>query len=142
MTIQNDRAYDRAVGVLLRALRHRYRVKQEQLAARLGVDVATISRYERGERAMSVGTLLQIADQFKVPASTLLPPEHQAQVSEPPPQVPAPPPGDGALLADLPSLEAGAIRSIIQVLASRPDLIVPVMTAIEQHADDTPGDGA
>lgn len=134
MIAQNDRAYDRAVGALLRALRQQYRVKQEQLAERLGVDVATISRYERGERTMSVGTLLQIADQFDVPASALLPPEHQ-------PKVPASTPaassasGMGTLLAELPQAEAGAIKSIVQVLATRPELIVPVMTAIEQYAE-------
>jgi transcriptional regulator with XRE-family HTH domain len=132
---QNDRAYNRAVGALLRALRHQYRVKQEQLAERLGVDVATISRYERGERAMSVGTLLQIADQFNVPASTLLPPEHQPRASEPPSPASSPATGVGTLLAGLPQFEAGAIKSIVQVLATRPELIVPVMTAIEQYAE-------
>lgn len=135
MIAQNDRVYDRAVGALLRALRHQYRVKQEQLAARLGVDVATISRYERGERAMSVGTLLQIADQFSVPASTLLPPEHQPKTPELPPPSSSSASGVGTLLAGLPQFEAGAIKSIVQVLATRPELIVPVMTAIEQYAE-------
>jgi transcriptional regulator with XRE-family HTH domain len=134
---QNDRTYDRAVGALLRALRHQYRVKQEQLAERLGVDVATISRYERGERTMSVGTLLQIADQFHVPASTLLPPEHQPKAPESPSTASSPASGVGSLLAGLPQFEAGAIKSIVQVLAARPELIVPVMTAIEQYAEST-----
>lgn len=137
MSVQDVRAYDRAVGALLRALRHRYRIKQEQLAARLGVDVATISRYERGERAMTVGMLLLIADQFSVPAGSLLPPEHQQSAPELTPPAPALASSDAALLAALPQLEAGAIKSIVQVLAARPDLIVPVMAAIEQHADGT-----
>jgi hypothetical protein len=83
---------------------------------------------------MSVGTLLHIADQFAVPASTLLPPAHQP----PAPTLPSPAPtmvtGTAALLAELPQLEAGAIASIVQVLVARPELIVPVMTAIEQYA--------
>lgn len=133
MTAQTARAYDRAVGALLRALRRQYRVKQEQIAARLGVDAATISRYERGERTMSVGTLLAIADQFHVPASMLLPPEHRASARDAAPE-PAPAASALAPLAHLPPLEAGAIMSIVQALAARPDLIVPVMTAIEQLA--------
>lgn len=135
MMAQNDRAYDRAVGASLRALRHQYRVKQEQLAERLGVDVATISRYERGERTMSVGTLLQIADQFNVPASSLLPSEHQSKAPESLPSSSSSASGVGTLLAGLPQFEAGAIKSIVQVLATRPELIVPVMTAIEQYAE-------
>ena len=135
MSAQDVRAYDRAVGALLRALRHRYRIKQEQLAARLGVDVATISRYERGERAMSVGTLLLIADQFQVPAGSLLPPEHQPAASE----AAAPPLNDLAtLLSELPPLEAGAITSIVQVLAVRPELIVPVMSVLDEQGEDPP----
>ena len=82
MSIQDGRGYDRAVGTLLRALRHSYHIKQEQLATRLGVDVATISRYERGERAMTIGTLLAIADVFHVPAEALLPPEHRLAASD------------------------------------------------------------
>lgn len=135
MSNEDARAYDRAVGALLRALRQQYRVKQEQLAARLGVDVATISRYERGERSMTVGTLLLIADQFGVPAGALLPVSHQQ--GEPP--VPTQPALDHAGdLAHLPQLEAGAIMSIVQVLTARPDLIVPVMATIEQYADVAP----
>ena len=135
MSAQDVRAYDRAVGALLRALRHRYRIKQVQLAARLGVDVATISRYERGERAMSVGTLLLIADQFQVPAGSLLPPEHQPAASE----AAAPPLNDLAtLLSELPPLEAGAITSIVQVLAVRPELIVPVMSVLDEQGEDPP----
>lgn len=135
MSNQDARAYDRAVGAHLRALRQQYRIKQEQLAARLGVDVATISRYERGERSMTVGTLLLIADQFGVPAGALLPAQHQPA---PPPAPPQPVSDPRASLAHLPHLEAGAITSIVQVLATRPDLIMPVMAAIEQFADAAP----
>lgn len=130
------RAYDRAVGALLRALRQRYRIKQEQLATRLDLDVATISRYERGERAMTVGMLLLIADQFGVPASSLLPPEHQPPASEHTPQPAAATAGLSSLLTSLPQLEGGAIMSIVQALAARPDLIMPVMTALEQQTSD------
>jgi transcriptional regulator with XRE-family HTH domain len=124
------RAYDRAVGAILRALRQRYRIKQEQLAARLGVDVATISRYERGERAMTVGTLLLIADQFSVPAGALLPQEHQQAGPASSPQGPAS--EIASLLANLPVLEAGAITSIVHVLVTRP----------EQQSDSAAGEAA
>ena len=143
MSTHDGRSYDQAVGARVRTLRHHYRVKQAHLATRLGVDVATISRYERGERAMTVGTLLRIADQFNVSASTLLPPAHQCGVTaEPPPPVPIASPDDTALFAQLPQLEAGAIRSIMQVLAVRPDLIVPIMMVIEQHITDSTAESA
>jgi transcriptional regulator with XRE-family HTH domain len=130
MSTTDSRTYDREVGHRLRELRRRYRVKQEQLAARLGVDVATISRYERGERAMTVGTLVMIANQFDVPAATLLPDAHQAapNASLPAPLVPP----------DLPPLEAGALKSIVAVLVARPELLVPVMNAMEQFGEGAP----
>lgn len=132
MSTPDARGYDRAVGVLLRALRHSYRIKQEQLATRLGVDVTTISRYERGERAMTIGTLLAIADLFRVPAEALLPPEHRlaAPVVAPPEAIQALADSGG----DLAPMELGAITSILQVLRANPALILPVMATIEQHA--------
>ncbi|NCC33940.1 MAG: XRE family transcriptional regulator [Chloroflexia bacterium] len=132
MSHQEAHAYDRAVGGLIRALRRQYRVKQAQLAARLGVDVATISRYERGERSMTVGMLLLIADQFGVPAGTLLPAQHQP-ADKPMPAHPAPAYVDA--LDQLPELEAGAVTSIVQGLAARPELIVPVLAVFAQAAE-------
>ncbi len=130
MNTTDSRTYDREVGQRLRELRRRYRVKQEQLAARLGVDVATISRYERGERAMTVGMLVMIANQFDVPAATLLPDAHQSA-----PEATAP----AALIpAELPPLEAGALKSIVAALVARPELLVPVMHAMEQFEEDEP----
>lgn len=136
MSIQDGRGYDRAVGTLLRALRHSYHIKQEQLATRLGVDVATISRYERGERAMTIGTLLAIADLFQVQAESLLPPEHR--LTTPNPVAAAvqtePTQGSAETDTDLEPMELGAINSILHVLRANPELIIPVMAAIEQHA--------
>jgi transcriptional regulator with XRE-family HTH domain len=136
MSTLDARGYDRAVGVLLRALRHSYRIKQEQLATRLGVDVATISRYERGERAMTIGTLLAIADIFHVPAEALLPPEHRLAAPNPAAAAVSPELTQGSVETDtdLEPMELGAINSILHVLRANPELIMPVMAAIEQHA--------
>ncbi len=130
MSTTDSRTYDREVGQRLRELRRRYRVKQAQLAARLGVDVATISRYERGERAMTVGTLVMIANQFDVPAATLLPDAHQV-TSGAVPAAPLIPP-------ELPPLEAGALKSIVAALVARPELLVPVMDVIERFGEEEP----
>ena len=136
MSFPDARGYDRAVGALLRALRHSYRIKQEQLATRLGVDVTTISRYERGERAMSIGTVLAIADLFRVPAESLLPPEHRLVVPVGVETAGSPDPVQDSAdnNANLAPMELGAIKSILQVLCANPKLIIPVMATIEQHA--------
>ncbi len=110
--------YDVAVGQRVRELRLRFRVKQRELAERLGLDEATVSRYEQGTRGMNVSTLLTIADLFQVAGATLLPPVHHA----------AP-----AITASQPaSPEQRALASLTQVLQERPELIPVVMTVIER----------
>lgn len=133
MSTQHD-TYDHDVGEQLRALRHRYRIKQKELASRIGVDIATISRYESGARPMSVNMLLSIADQFQVPASVLLPKKHRQQetVSQPAHQSSE----ELSMLAGVPPMEAGAIRSIVQALVTQPGHIIPVMTLLEQLSGD------
>ena len=113
----NPPDYDAQVGANLRALRLSYTVKQTELATRLGVQRAAVTRWEQGTRGLTVDMLLRIADTFGIPASRLLPERHQ----------------DHALPADR-SLEESAIASIAQILRERSDLIVSVMQLIEREA--------
>ena len=68
--------YDTEVGAHLRSLRLSYAVKQTDLAARLGVQRAAVTRWEQGTRGLTVDMLLRIADTFGIPASQLLPDRH------------------------------------------------------------------
>jgi transcriptional regulator with XRE-family HTH domain len=116
--------YDTEVGANLRALRLSYTVKQTDLATRLGVQRAAVTRWEQGTRGLTVDMLLRIADTFGVPASRLLPEGHQEKAPPPEPHTDAPS-----------GLEEGAIASIVRVLRERPDLIVAVMEFIEVQAE-------
>src|SRR5262249_28137878 len=123
MTANISPDYDAEVGANLRALRLSYTVKQTDLAARLGVQRAAVTRWEQGTRGLTVDMLLRIADTFGIPASRRLPERHQAGSTRP--QQPA---------EAAPSLEESAIVSITHVLRDRPDLIVSVMQFLEQQA--------
>jgi transcriptional regulator with XRE-family HTH domain len=116
--------HDVEVGAKLRDLRLRYTIKQSDLAARLAVQRSTVTRYEQGARSMTVDMLLQIADIFGVPACRLLPNRHQEQPASP---------IVGSAVQTQPSLEDDAIESIIRVLREHPELLVDVMTFIEQR---------
>ncbi len=118
--------YDAEVGANLRSLRLSYTAKQADLAARLGVQRAAVTRWEQGTRGLTVDMLLRIADTFGIPASRLLPTRHQetgaasAQIDQ---RAAAPQ-----------SIEESAITSIAQVLRERPMLIVAVMQFLEQQS--------
>lgn len=118
--------YDAEVGAALRSLRLSYTAKQSDVAARLGVQRAAVTRWERGTRGLTVDMLLRIADTFGIPASRLLPKRHQETGAAP------------ALIdqgAAVPhSLEERAITSIAQVLRERPMLIVAMMQFLEQQS--------
>jgi len=118
--------YDAQIGANLRALRLSYTVKQTDLAARLGVQRAAVTRWEQGTRGLTVDMLLRIADTFGIPASRLLPERHQ--------ELGAPPAAVEQHAAAPQSLEESAITSIAQVLRERPELIVAVMQFLEQQA--------
>jgi len=121
----NQPDYDAQLGANLRALRLSYAVKQTDLAARLGVQRAAVTRWEQGTRGLTVDMLLRIADTFGIPASRLLPERHQE---------PATPPVMEQRAAAPQSLEESAIASVAQVLRERPELIVNVMQFLEQQA--------
>jgi transcriptional regulator with XRE-family HTH domain len=104
---------DVAIGRVLRELRLNRNIKQLELAQALGVTRATVTRWELGSRAMTVSTLLAIADLLDAPASLLLPERHQAPVSD-----------------THHGPEQAAIRAIDHILEGRPDLIPTVIALL------------
>lgn len=128
----NSIDYDAEVGAKVRALRLSYMIKQTDLAARLGVQRAAVTRWEQGTRGLTVDMLLRIADTFGIPASRLLPDRHHEAATQP---------GlvDQTAMA-APSLEESAITSITQLLRERPELIIAVMQLLEQQTLATASD--
>jgi|SRR5215217_2994223 transcriptional regulator with XRE-family HTH domain len=124
--------YDAEVGARLRSMRLSYTVKQTDLAARLGVQRAAVTRWEQGTRGLTVDMLLKIADTFGIPASRLLPERHQDTVR-------APVSLDQRAAAPQ-SLEESAIASIAHVLRERPELIIAVMQFLERQPLDAEHD--
>src|SRR5215207_3769087 len=121
----NTNDYDAEVGAKVRALRLSYTIKQTDLAARLGVQRAAVTRWEQGTRGLTVDMLLRIADTFGIPASRLLPERHHDAATLPAPL--------GQVAAAPPSLEESAITSITHLLRERPGLIITVMQFLEQQ---------
>ena len=121
----NSIDYDAEVGAKVRALRLSYTIKQTDLAARLGVQRAAVTRWEQGTRGLTVDVLLRIADTFGIPASRLLPDRHHEYTTQPALV-------DQAAVAP-PSLEESAITSITHLLRERPEMIIAVMQLLEQQ---------
>jgi transcriptional regulator with XRE-family HTH domain len=128
----NSIDYDAEVGAKVRALRLSYMIKQTDLAARLGVQRAAVTRWEQGTRGLTVDILLRIADTFGIPASRLLPDRHQEAATQPALV-------DQTVMAP-PSLEESAITSITHLLRERPELIIAVMQLLEQQTLATESD--
>lgn len=93
---------DLQVGAALRAARLARGLRQDDLAQLLQVDRSTVARYEAGERAMSVSTLVQVARLLNQPVSALLP-GHQGNA---------------------------ALSKVVQLLEQRPDLLPRVLDVI------------
>jgi transcriptional regulator with XRE-family HTH domain len=96
------------IGAAIRAARGRRGITQDELAPELGVDRATLARYERGQRGMSAAMLVHLCHLFGESLDALL-----AGV------VPRPSLGDGAPLDD-------TIHRIVVRLQHRPDLAATV----------------
>lgn len=60
-------------GEKIRALRESKGMSQEQLAALLGVNKNSISRYENGQMEMGINVLYSLSDIFNVAPNTLSP---------------------------------------------------------------------
>lgn len=93
---------DLQVGAALRAARLARGLRQDDLAQLLQVDRSTIARYEAGERAMSVSTLVQVARLLNQSVSALLPGHQQND----------------------------ALAKVIRLLEQRPDLLPRVLDVI------------
>lgn len=64
---------DTQIGAAIRTARMQAGLKQAQLSAALGIDRTTLSNYERGSRSISIGVLVQIAYELRVPLSAIVP---------------------------------------------------------------------
>lgn len=65
------------LGTTIRAFRKQRGLTQRALAARVGLASTYVSAIERGQRNVTLGTLLHIVAALQVPLSTLLQPLEQ-----------------------------------------------------------------
>ncbi|WP_429403352.1 helix-turn-helix domain-containing protein [Paraburkholderia sp. MM5482-R1] len=68
----NEQKTAKHLGRALAAARADAKLTQEQVAEHLGVFVETVSRFERGAHWPTIPRLLELADLYKIPVSTLL----------------------------------------------------------------------
>lgn len=78
MTQIDEQEFRSRLGASLRSFRERNGYTLEQLAERLGVDQANLSRMERGERNISTLVLRRAADVFEVAMDTFFRPPVEA----------------------------------------------------------------
>jgi transcriptional regulator with XRE-family HTH domain len=102
---------DARVGAAIRAGRLRAGIKQEELAAAIGLDRTTLSRYEAGSRSVPIGALLQIAYALRAPLSELIPGARAMET---------------AWAAPVDSGVPPAMQEIARALSERPDRIAQV----------------
>ncbi len=72
MSAAAERAFLRALGEGVRALRLDRGLSQEQLALSAGLSVAFVGQLERGYRAANVVNLWRIADALRAPLAVLV----------------------------------------------------------------------
>ncbi len=60
---------DTVLSEKIKSLRKQHGISQKELARRIGVNTQTVSRWERGSRAPSAESLIQIAKQFSLPTN-------------------------------------------------------------------------
>lgn len=60
------------LGALIKELRQKESITQEQLSTLCNVDVRTIQRIEKGEQNISISLLFSIADELKIESATLI----------------------------------------------------------------------
>lgn len=70
------------IGEALRRLRSEHRISQETLAGALKVSTNTVSRWETATYKLTLHDLQKVANYFKVPLSSLLPPEETDDISQ------------------------------------------------------------
>lgn len=72
MTALEEQRTAKHLGRALAAARAHAKLTQEQVAEHLGVFVETVSRFERGANWPTIPRLLELAELYKIPVSTLL----------------------------------------------------------------------
>ena len=75
---KGDRPVVRQIGENIRRLRIEAGMSQEQFAKLFGVTQASISWIEKGQRDAGTDFVFHVADEFKVPVSTILPLERSS----------------------------------------------------------------
>ncbi|PWB26555.1 hypothetical protein DCO46_06020 [Flavobacterium sp. HTF] len=60
------------LGLLIKELRVKEKITQEQLSTLCNVDVRTIQRIEKGKQNITISLLFSIADSLKIESSTLI----------------------------------------------------------------------
>ncbi|KAF2337383.1 helix-turn-helix domain-containing protein [Flavobacterium ginsenosidimutans] len=60
------------LGLLIKELRQKESITQEQLSTLCNVDVRTIQRIEKGEQNISISLLFSIADALNIESATLI----------------------------------------------------------------------
>mgnify|MGYP002779797223 CR=1 FL=1 len=100
---------------------------QEELAAMVGVKRESMSRYESGERAITIALLLDIAAALEHPVEAFLPGhagDHRAGAPR------TPDPGLG-------SAPGVSLAEVVAMLRQRPDLVPSVLDLLAVLGDDT-----
>lgn len=60
------------IGEVMRKLRSSFNYNQNYVAEKVGVDVTTYSRYERGETEPRIETIVKVSDLYKITVDQLL----------------------------------------------------------------------
>jgi transcriptional regulator with XRE-family HTH domain len=68
----NDSDVNRAVGLLIRALRQDRNMSQDNLSGLMGVTRSTIAEWERGKNSPSISSLVHLAEIFEVSIHDLI----------------------------------------------------------------------
>lgn len=121
---REDQIY-REIGARVRAARLASGISQEELAARLGVDRVTLSRYESGRRTLPLATLVLAAQELRRPLTDFWPSPSGTHAS--PPNMPS-------------ALSPTGLTELINELTRHPELIPSVqgfLAALGDADDDT-----
>lgn len=65
--------HSKLLGIRIRNLRKKKQITQDELANKLGIKRATLSKYETGTIEPSLDMLIKLSDSLKVPLSVILP---------------------------------------------------------------------
>ncbi|GAA6768318.1 hypothetical protein AAFH68_42710 [Flavobacterium sp. CGRL1] len=74
MIVENNKYESEIIklGILIKELREKENINQEQLSTLCNVDVRTIQRIEKGKQNITISLLFTIADALKIESSILI----------------------------------------------------------------------